>query len=244
VTADALELLVRDAFGDDARILDRRPAAYRSSVPVEEVTVVTGDGRHRRLAAKEAGPREIAAYRNTLSRLDLSTPAFAGARGDLLLLEWVDGIPLWQSGDLAAWEAAARWLAELHASRVPPAAGALEHARLRVPEPASRLPAAEAAAARLADMPAVLVHGEFYPSNVLLSAGQIRPVDFETFGLGPGVLDLAALTAGDWPGDEPARIEAAYCAALPAQLAPAPGALEDARLLVSLQCRPAEALAS
>jgi aminoglycoside phosphotransferase (APT) family kinase protein len=211
------------------RVLERRRALYASTHPVEEVVVVTAGGEQRRLAAKVAPSREIAAYRDALSQLDLSTPAFVGASGDVLLLEWVEGTPLWQSGDLADWEAAARWLARLHAL---PIAGLLPRALFRAPEEVLRHPAA----ARLAALPAMPVHGEFYPSNVLVSAGRIRPLDFETFGLGAGVIDLAALTAGDWPGDEPARIEAAYLAALPARLRPPPGALADARVLVELQC--------
>jgi hypothetical protein len=211
------------------RVLGRRPALYSSTHPVEEVVVVTAEGERRRLAAKLAPQREIDAYRDALSKLDLATPDFVGAFGDVLLLEWVEGTPLWQSGDLADWEAAARWLARLHAL---PVAEPLPRAVFRAPLEVLRHPAA----ARLAALPAVPVHGEFYPSNVLVSAGRIRPLDFETFGLGPGVVDLAALTAGDWPGDEPARIEAAYLAALPAGLRPPPGALADARLLVRLQC--------
>jgi len=210
------------------RVLERRPALYRSGRDVEELLVEHREGV-RRLAAKVAAPREVAAYRDSLTQLDLGTPAFAGVSGDVLLLEWVDGIPLWQSGDVADWEAAARWLARLHTSVI---AGPLPEALFRVPAHVLRHPAA----ARLAALPPVPIHGEFYPANVLVSDGRIRPLDFETFGLGPGVLDLAALTAGDWPGDEPQRIEAAYLAALPPGLRPSPGALADARLLVELQC--------
>jgi Phosphotransferase enzyme family len=232
VTADALASLVSETFGDGARIAERRPALYHSSLPVEEITVVTADGEALHLAAKRAPVREIDAYRDTLPGLDLCTPSFVAARGDLLLLEWVEGIPLWQSGDLADWEAAARWLARLHTSNI----------TTPLPAVAFRAPAevrSHPAAARLAEVPPVPVHGEFYPANVLVAAGRIRPLDFETFGLGPAVLDLAALTAGGWRDDEPARIEAAYRAALPPALQPSPDALEDARVLVSLQCRAA-----
>lgn len=209
------------------RVLERRPALYSSSHPVEEIVVA----RHgpRRLAAKTAPPREIAAYRDVLSQLDLATPEFVGVDDDVLLLEWVDGTPLWQSGDIADWEAAARWLARLHTSVI---AGPLPDALFRAPAHVLAHPAA----ARLAALPRVPIHGEFYPANVLVSDGRVRPLDFETFGLGAGVLDIAALTAGEWPGDEPARIEAAYLGALPARLRPSRCALADARLLVEMQC--------
>ncbi len=51
----------------------------------------------------------------------------------------------------------------------------------------------ERALARLAGLPAVFVHGEFYASNILVSPGRVCPVDWEMAGIGPGVLDLAAL---------------------------------------------------
>ena len=113
----------------------------------------------------------------------------------------------------AAWEAAARWLARLHAARRPPAArrccattrahlrrwlaarsGARARARCR-----DRAALRARRSARLAALPAVLVHGEAYPSNVLVDrpdGPRIRPVDWETLGTGPAALDLAALTSG------------------------------------------------
>jgi thiamine kinase-like enzyme len=54
------------------------------------------------------------------------------------------------------------------------------------------------------------VHGEAFPSNVVLGpAGELALIDWETAGHGPGVLDLAALSAG-WPPAEAARIASAY----------------------------------
>jgi thiamine kinase-like enzyme len=49
---------------------------------------------------------------------------------------------------------------------------------------------------RLASLPRTLVHGELYASNVLLAGDRVCVVDWELAGVGPGVLDLAALTAG------------------------------------------------
>ena len=57
---------------------------------------------------------------------------------------------------------------------------------------------AEWAAAR----PRTFLHGEFYPSNVLIEDAvegpRVRPVDWEMAGLGPGLADLAALISGRW----------------------------------------------
>jgi hypothetical protein len=44
--------------------------------------------------------------------------------------------------------------------------------------------------------PATFVHGELFPSNVLVSDGTVHFVDWETAGVGPGELDLCALTLG------------------------------------------------
>jgi Phosphotransferase enzyme family len=43
-----------------------------------------------------------------------------------------------------------------------------------------------------------VIHGEFYPSNVLYRDGTLWPIDWEWAGLGPGEIDLAALTEGRW----------------------------------------------
>ena len=45
-----------------------------------------------------------------------------------------------------------------------------------------------------------LVHGEYYPKNVLWSEGRIVPVDWESAAIGAGEIDLAMLIDG-WPDD-------------------------------------------
>jgi hypothetical protein len=39
-----------------------------------------------------------------------------------------------------------------------------------------------------------VIHGEFYPENILTHKGQIRPIDWETAAIAPGHIDLASLT--------------------------------------------------
>ena len=72
----------------------------------------------------------------------------------------------------------------------------------------------ETLVARLTALPTTLIHGEFYASNVLVqpTAGGLRicPVDWETAALGPGLIDLAALTAGGWSEGEQAELARAY----------------------------------
>jgi aminoglycoside phosphotransferase (APT) family kinase protein len=43
-----------------------------------------------------------------------------------------------------------------------------------------------------------LVHGDFYPSNIVVAGERIAVVDWELAGIGAGELDLAALAAGKW----------------------------------------------
>jgi aminoglycoside phosphotransferase (APT) family kinase protein len=52
----------------------------------------------------------------------------------------------------------------------------------------------------LLEAPATIIHGEYYPHNVMYDRrrGAIRPVDWESAALGPAEIDLASLTER-WP---------------------------------------------
>jgi hypothetical protein len=63
----------------------------------------------------------------------------------------------------------------------------------------------------LADAP-VVIHGEYYPKNVLWDHGCIRPVDWETAAVAAGEIDLASLTEA-WPDKTVRECEDAYLAA-------------------------------
>lgn len=251
------------ALGGEIGELRRLPWPYGSSAPVEELRIagrapllfkdLTPRSRPSRPAFLVDPLREVEAYTTLLDGLD--APACHGAvvapDRVWLFLELVDGVPLWQAEGLAAWEATAAWLGRLHAAPVPAGAHLLRYdgAHLRrwvhraiamAPDDlaAVRTPALQAVE-RLAAWPAAFVHGELYPSNVLVqdtSAGpRVRPIDWETAGVGPGLLDLAALTAGDWPPEWRARVVAAYRAALPGPPDGLDAALDAARLLVAMQ---------
>jgi len=56
----------------------------------------------------------------------------------------------------------------------------------------------ESLARELTDAPLTVIHGEFYPKNILIHGGRIRPVDWESTAVGPGEIDLAALGEA-WP---------------------------------------------
>jgi aminoglycoside phosphotransferase (APT) family kinase protein len=152
-----------------------------------------------------------------------------------LLIENVAGEVLWQVGELDVWREAARWLAVLHdrfRDRVPESARthllrydagfyaswmqrALEFAdadrRSELEAIAKRY---DEVVERLAALRATFIHGEFYASNVLIQRGdgrvRIAPIDWENAALGPGVVDLAALTTGGWNDAERAEIARGY----------------------------------
>jgi aminoglycoside phosphotransferase (APT) family kinase protein len=64
----------------------------------------------------------------------------------------------------------------------------------------------------LSDAPQTLVHGEFYPKNILLYRGDIYPVDWESAAIAPGEIDLATVTEG-WTRRATQRCESQYAAA-------------------------------
>ena len=68
----------------------------------------------------------------------------------------------------------------------------------------------------IATQPSGFVHGEFFASNVLVESAagrtRVRPVDWELAGVGPMLMDLAALTAG-WTEAQRIELAASYQAA-------------------------------
>lgn len=56
-----------------------------------------------------------------------------------------------------------------------------------------------------------VVHGEFFPHNVLWADGAVRPVDWESAALGAGEVDVASLI-DDWAPDVAAQVESVYAA--------------------------------
>ena len=216
--------------------LERHPYPYETSHPLEELEVELADGSALRLIRKDlAQPtsskpaflhdptREIETYRLILEPAALGTARFYGADGPALLVEKVDGTELWQVGKLESWQRVAAWLARMHAALVDYTHrphllrydGDFYRLWLaRAKEIGGELgpigAAYEKAIERLLALPQTVVHGEFYPSNVLVAGGRICPVDWEMAGAGPGLLDLAALTGGAWGEGERAAIVSAY----------------------------------
>src|SRR6266508_4872524 len=132
MTNDELLDLIRCGTGvDDVALVSRQPYSYATSAPLDEL-VVRIDGhetslilkdlaRERLLGdAKRTKPpwcyeprREIDTYRCVLSGVGFG-PRLYGADHERLVIEKVDGVELWQVGELEVWEGVAVWLAEFH----------------------------------------------------------------------------------------------------------------------------------
>ncbi|MGY1688902.1 phosphotransferase family protein [Geodermatophilus sp. SYSU D01105] len=87
---------------------------------------------------------------------------------------------------------------------------------------------------RLATMPVTFLHGELYASNVLVVEGvadrRVCAVDWEMAGLGPGLLDVAALCSG-WDEGTSRALALSYRRALRPRPGWPPGAEEFLALL-------------
>jgi len=186
---------------------------------------IDGCHGHRGDAAYEA-----AVYRLLMRRRLAGVPRLHGtfaepsARRTCLVLDRVPGVRINDLADQApAMRAAAAWAGRLHAAN--PVADArdagmslIRHTRdyylgwvRRTIEFACPLHArypwlpalerhADALAAPLLAAPRVLIHGEYYPHNVLVNGEAVFALDWQSTAFAAGELDLAALTER-WPAD-------------------------------------------
>lgn len=217
---EVLELVFKDLSAPSAAAMATKPAFLRDPA------------------------REIEVYTRLLPSAGLGTATCAGAVSDdatgrhWLFIERVRGVELYQVGSRASWAAVAAWLARMH-TRLAPAAKrsgrllryddellrtwpgrAAEFAggpeRDRLAQVAARY---DTVLARLASIPDAVVHGELYASNVLIDdpdqPTRVCPVDWEMAGVGPRLLDLAALVSGRWARGDRDVIAEAYRDAMP-----------------------------
>jgi hypothetical protein len=158
-----------------------------------------------------------------------------------LCLERIAGLELRHVGSFAMWEQAAGWAARLHRSFSEDAADrmartlnlqryderyyrrwverAVDFARADRPRHRQLLDLAgqfDASLPRLLALPRTIIHGELYASNILIAGdapfARVCPIDWEMAASGPGLFDLAALSAG-WGEPEREALAAAYCRA-------------------------------
>jgi hypothetical protein len=222
---------VRAEDGSDAELILKDLARER----------LLGDARMSKPECIWEPQRELETYRRILAPAGIGPRCLAAIGGShpWILIEKVPGVELWQVGELAIWQGVAAWLGRLHASfwgheeELHPGNPHLlvldeswllswcERARWalasssdpRAHELIELLTGYESWVRELDGLPRTLVHGEFYPSNVIVVPGadpiRVCPVDWEMAGLGAGVFDLAALVSG-WDAENRDLLISAY----------------------------------
>jgi hypothetical protein len=230
-----MEETLERLLGSEVVRVERRGYPYATSHPLEELEVGLADGRVLHLLRKDLGTlpvsrpsflhepaREIETYRRVLLPARLGTAEFYGHADGELYIEKVEARELWQFGELEVWQQVARWLVEMHGAL---ADQADEPHLLRYDREFYRLWLSRAQAItgdlgpvaqiyddvveRLLALPQGLIHGDFYPSNILVAETRVCPVDWELAAAGPLLLDVAALVTG-WSQEEQDSIVAAY----------------------------------
>lgn len=182
---------------------------------------------------------EAKVYRHVLQPLPVSAPRSYGTYNDAisgemwLIIEYFDKcLRVEDSPDPAVLQAAARWLGRFHkisesvrstdsppflnrhnaeyylgwAERTSLFAGDLHQCFPWLAKLCQRF---EEIVDTLLEPPAVIIHGEYYPNNILFSQTTIYPVDWEAAAVSIGEIDLASLTEG-WPPDFVREAKAEY----------------------------------
>jgi homoserine kinase type II len=175
-------------------------------------------------------------------------PEFLGVADGRLVLEYVDGVPLAEIGDIVIWERAAGAAAAMHGRLAGAVTGlprldaghyarVLERARCVHGQSIDGLLSAYwRAVERVLGLPDTVVHGELYPSNILVRTdGTICLLDWETASIGAALLDLAALTSGTLEEPERTRIVTAYARGAGRAPEDLSVDLERCRMLVAFQ---------
>lgn len=192
------------------------------------------------IGCRDGFEREARVYQDVLPHTGLPTPRCFGVVAPedgiehCLVLEYLeDAVRITQSVQLDALERAAAWAGDFHRWSTPltedPSADFLPRytsdfyigwidrtlefsARGRYPWLPALCDAARAELPeRLVSVPAVIVHGEYHPANVLIRQGTVYPVDWETAARAAGEIDLASLTYGYSSSDAAvARMGLAY----------------------------------
>jgi aminoglycoside phosphotransferase (APT) family kinase protein len=182
---------------------------------------------------------EAMVYRHVLQPLSISAPALYGVytdgrRGETwLILEYLAAsVLLEHAPHPAAVVTAARWIGRFHAATearfsstplpflntydaayyqgwVRRTALFAEPVRPRLPWLMPLCERSQGALALLLAPPVTIIHGEYYPKNVLYREGIIYPVDWESAAIAAGEIDLACLT-DRWPADTVRECERAY----------------------------------
>jgi aminoglycoside phosphotransferase (APT) family kinase protein len=182
---------------------------------------------------------EAEVYRQLLQPLPVTKPTFYGAHRDAitgetwLILGYFDGcIRVEDSPDPAVLKAAARWLGRFHKANQALRSAALlpflsrhsaeyylgwadrtslfaDHLHQRFQWLATLCQRFEEVVVTLLEPPAIVIHGEYYPNNILFYKGKIYPIDWESTAVAIGEIDLTSLTEG-WPPEFVSGANAEY----------------------------------
>jgi hypothetical protein len=167
---------------------------------------------------------EAQVYRDILRFLPVSTPVYHGTWVNestsqmCLVVQWLDGL----RADKAGWSglmAASRWLGRFHAL-VQEKASYLSAPFLQTFDTAYYVQWAKGtlrnagalseqygwlstlcdrfaeAVSMMVKGPMVVIHGEYYPHNILVFDQTVYPIDWQSAAIARGELDLASLTEG------------------------------------------------
>jgi hypothetical protein len=184
-------------------------------------------------------PYEAAVYQQVLHALDVCSVGFRGTYHETeadttwLFLDYLDdSARLDDTGGAAAFALAAAWIGRLHASArrglstrdlktlqiyddayyagwITRTALFAEPLKARFPWLELLCQRRERVVAPLLEASATVIHGEYYPKNILVQQTQVHPIDWESAAIGPGEIDLASLTER-WPTDIVQQCEREY----------------------------------
>lgn len=178
---------------------------------------------------------EARIYKEVLGGVDLTLPAFYGSYryqqfDTLMWLEYLDAARLNLTVDNdAALVKAAQWAGAFHrrmAARVSSyspdyltfytpeyyrgwALRAFGSASVRYPWLEGLAGNLEPLVRFLCGIPVTVIHGEYYPANILLKDGTIYPIDWESAAVAPGEIDLMSLVE-DWDPELQQQCRHAY----------------------------------
>lgn len=234
-----LETVLQEIIGPDLTLLSRVSTDYMSSHPMEDVSIAVG-GESLDVVCKYSAPGidrvaghirgvayEAEIYRRAFPNPDLTTPVFYGTFSlgdsvDCIVLEKVPGYRIHHSTFPRGLVDASADLGGFHSHGIgslPPAHNVFNRSHFsRLMSEMELLPGVSARLTGmgstvvdvLANAPRSLIHGELYPDNVLINEEGPVVVDWESAGVGPGILDFATLTQGRWDPDLVGECEEVY----------------------------------
>ncbi len=179
---------------------------------------------------------EAEVYRRVLQPSGASTPNFYGVYKEAatgrawLVIEYLEECLPVSKGPSAGMALAARWIGQFHATHQSALqtfpflntydaeyyAGWARRTMQFADQFKQRFPWLAKVCKRFEELidclvaaPQTVIHGEYYPCNILYRRGRIRPVDWETTAIAAGETDLAALTDG-WPPEITRQCELNY----------------------------------